>query len=437
MDEADFVAGLRRRIAVAGNVVDVGQCDVEREIAALQQQARRDPAAALRPAGHRRRMHQALAERGRGFVEVGHAGHFGEAELAVGGHHQFDRPLDARRDRLGRMEIARHQQHFEEGRDLVIAGLQPPAQFRGQRRIDVLAHEVAVQLRGQKLRRDRLVENDVDHLHAVEIAAPAEHLLGGVIVLRGIDVEGDALEIPAGEGARRLADVMLRVVADAHGEQLHDFAGEILVRGTLHVHAGIQEGQHGRVLRDADQQGAEVAQALILEQLKLVQHLAVVAHLVFIGGEVAVPEQRHLLLQRARRGEHAVCPPVGDAVGFELAGAQPVEKLVHHRLHATVATVLHADTDHLAPVAGGIGGGGPAGGERVQPLLEYAGMIEWRQVGRGRAFEIHQATHRLGGRQAGECVDVVRRAAEAGTFEQMRGARPVPVSRADRGQVAG
>ena len=42
------------------------------------------------------------------------------------------------------------------------------------------------------------------------------------------------------------------------------------------------------------------AQALALEQLDLAQHLAVVAHLVLVGGEVAMPEQRHLLLPLPR-----------------------------------------------------------------------------------------------------------------------------------------
>ena len=41
--------------------------------------------------------------------------------------------------------------------------------------------------------------------------------------------------------------------------------------------------------------------AFLLEQLELDEHLAIVADLVGAGGEVSVPEQRHLLLQAADR----------------------------------------------------------------------------------------------------------------------------------------
>ena len=159
----------------------------------------------------------------------------------------------------------------------------------------------------------------------------------------------------------------------------------------LHVHAGVEEGEHGRVLRDADHEIAEVAGAVAVEQVELQQHLAVVAHLLLAGGEVAVPEQRHLLFQRPVRVEHAVGPPVGGAVGLEPARAQPVEELVHHRLHAAIAAGLDLHAQRLALVPGEVGGGGPAGAGRVRaPGSHTPESFERLQLAVVDALVVHQ-----------------------------------------------
>ena len=113
-----------------------------------------------------------------------------------------------------------------------------------------------------KFGRDRLRQDDVDHLHAVKMAITAQKTLRAAIVLGRHIGKGQVFEVPAGEGSRGLSDVFLAVMAHPHGEKLHDLAGEILVRRALHVDPGIQKRQHGRVLRGADQQLAEVAGAL-------------------------------------------------------------------------------------------------------------------------------------------------------------------------------
>ena len=67
---------------------------------------------------------------------------------------------------------------------------------------------------------------------------------------------------------------------------------------------------------------------------------------------MAVPEQRHFFLQRPRAGQHAIGPPIGDAVGFEHAGAQPVEEFVDDGLQAAVAVGLHFDAERFALLLG-------------------------------------------------------------------------------------
>jgi hypothetical protein len=129
-------------------------------------------------------------------------------------------------------------------------------------------------------------------------------------VLVAIDTKAQILEIPAGERARGLTDIFLGIVAHAHGEQLHNLASEVLVRRALHVHAGVEESQHGRILTHTDHQIAEISRGFGLKQIELPQHLAIVTHLLFIGGEMAMPEQRHLLFQGAISGQHAIGPPI-------------------------------------------------------------------------------------------------------------------------------
>jgi hypothetical protein len=103
---------------------------------------------------------------------------------------------------------------------------------------------------------------------------------------------------------------VLAVVADAHGEELHHLAGEVLVRRALDVVLRVEEVEHRGILRDLDRELAQVAGGAALEQVDLLHHLAVVADLVLVRGEVAVPQERHLLLERVRGLHHPVRPPV-------------------------------------------------------------------------------------------------------------------------------
>ncbi len=247
-----------------------------------------------------------------------------------------------------------------------------------------------------------------------------------------VEEELGALEIPARERAGAFADVGLLIIADAHGEQFHDLAREVLVRRAFDVHAGVEIGQHGRVLRHADQQLAEIAEPLGLEQLQLLQHLAVIAHLVFAGGEVPMPEQRHLFFEWAVRRQHPVRPPVGDALRLELAGAQPVEEAVDHRLQAAVACRLHLDAQRLAFLLGELGRGGTARRERIETFIEHTRLVERRQMRIRDVLRLDQIADQRNGIARRQVQDALRRFAEPGAADQMRRARLVPVGLGDR-----
>ena len=89
-----------------------------------------------------------------------------------------------------------------------------------------------------------------------------------------------------------------RVVAHAHREQLEQLAAEVLVRVLLDVLAVVQIHEHRRVFQNPDEQVAKVSRRPRAEHLVLPEHHPVVAHLVFAGREVTVPEQRQLFLER-------------------------------------------------------------------------------------------------------------------------------------------
>ena len=309
--------------------------------------------------------------------------------------------------------------------------------LRLQRRRRILADEEAVDLGRDVLGRDRLLENDLEHVHPVEVPGAAQKRLGSVVVPRLVDDEVQVVEVPAGEGARRLADVAFRVVAHAHREQLHHLAGEVLVGGSLHVHPGIEVVEHPRILRDRDQQLAEVPGRVTLEHLDLEQHLPVVADLALGGGEVPVPEQRHLLFERPVGVEHPLRPPVADAAGLQRGRAQPVEETIGDRLHVAVDMLgLDAHAHALAVLERQVRGGRPARRERDQRLVPEARMLEGRQVVVDDVVVVHQGTDRLLGGHVGQPPDLLRRAGEAGSAEQMRGAVVAPVRRGNRSQIA-
>jgi hypothetical protein len=91
----------------------------------------------------------------------------------------------------------------------------------------------------------------------------------------------------------------------------------------------VQPENHGRIFRQVDQKLSVVAHALVAEQFDLLQELVIVIDFRITGREHMMPEQRHLLFQRALgvdQVEHPVDVPHGG-----LATGQQSGRLVAHQ----------------------------------------------------------------------------------------------------------
>ena len=142
-------------------------------------------------------------------------------------------------------------------------------------------------------------DEDIHDIVAVPVAGFAQEGLGVVVVL--VDVEGErpAAQVPARKGAGGGLDIVLGVVADAAGEQLHQLTGEVLVRVRLVVLVAVEVAHHLRVTRDGQGKGAEAAQGVLPEHLVLLVKL-LPGHSAVLGGKMSMPEQGHFLDEGAR-----------------------------------------------------------------------------------------------------------------------------------------
>ena len=134
--------------------------------------------------------------------------------------------------------------------------------------------------------------------------------------------------------------------------------------------------------------------------------------------------------------EHPLRPPVADATSLQPGRAQPVEEPVGDGLHVAVDELrLHPDAHALAARHGAFGRGGPAGRELQQRLVPEARVLERRQVVVRNVVVVDQGADRLRGRHRRQRPDLLGRAAEARTTQQVLGAVVAPVRRGDGGQV--
>ena len=169
---------------------------------------------------------------------------------------------------------------------------------------------------------------------------------------------------------------------------------------------------------------------------QLAEQLAIIANLGFVGrrnGRARTAPS----FPASGRGlvEHPVGPPIGHAVGFENAGAQPVEELVDDGLQAAVAGGLHLDAERFAFLLGQVGDGGAAGRKRFQAGIVNAGFVERRQVAGVGAFKANQAGDGLRGRHFRQRLDFLRGSAESGALQQVRREIVIPVCGADGRQI--
>src|SRR5262249_40895367 len=154
-----------------------------------------------------------------------------------------------------------------------------------------LADEIAVEFAAEELGARGLLQRDAYNIGGFPRAGLLqEGLVAGIVVLLA-ELALVAFHAPAGEGAGGFANVRLRVVADADGEQLQELAAEVLV-GLLLLAAGpVEPGQHRRIAEDPRQEIAKWPQCPLPKQLVLLEHLGNALYFAIAGGEVAVPEE--------------------------------------------------------------------------------------------------------------------------------------------------
>ena len=176
--------------------------------------------------------------------------------------------------------------------------------------------EVAPQLAHEERGVERVAHAEAAGVVPAEVPALAEDRLDAVVmpvrVVAEVDVAKALLPVvpPPGQGTGLLADVVLGVSASgAEGEELHQLTRVVLVRVPLGVVAAVQPDEHGRVLRQPDQQRLEGAEPVRAHEPVLVQHPLLRADPVVRGREPVVPDERHPLDQLLVRAHHAIEPP--------------------------------------------------------------------------------------------------------------------------------
>src|SRR5207249_5111712 len=185
------------------------------------QEARRHPTPSLRPPRHGWGRKQPLAKHAGCDVEIRNTRNLREAQFLESRERELNRALDLRPHRGRAVEIARKKDRFKQRRNLVAIIPQNCTELFLNFGSHLLANEKSIDLSCDKTRRDRLFQDDVDHIHPIEVARVSEKRLGIPVVLLFMNDELQIDVIPASESARRLAHILFRIVADAHLEQFH------------------------------------------------------------------------------------------------------------------------------------------------------------------------------------------------------------------------
>ncbi len=190
-----------------------------------------------------------------------------------------------------------------------------------------------------------------DVLPVVVARVPEDALDPGVVRLLAVVAARRAVRIPvhpeSGERPSGLADVALAVPV-AEREELHQLACVVLVRRLLVRVGQREEEEHGRVARHRLQQGRKAAERMAAQLFVLSQHQR---RVLVRGGEVVVPEERELLLERMPGADHPVEPPEHVVAPLVLR-AQMVTvqaRRAHARGGGGAAVQQPADRARLAP----------------------------------------------------------------------------------------
>ena len=199
-----------------------------------------------------------------------------------------------------------------------------------------------------------VVEDEVDDGFIVEFSSLAEDGFFAVVELLGVEFGVVAFDAPAGEGAGDFLDVLLGVVADAEGEEFHEFAGVVFVGFAFAVLFAVEPDEHGGVVADGEEEVAEVSQAEASEEVDLADDVHGVLVFAEAGGEGVVPEECDAFLEGARGFEEAEDPPLLGEFGF-VDGDEAVE-IVEEGVEGVVVGVV--GEEEVEDIGGGFAWGG-------------------------------------------------------------------------------
>ena len=217
----------------------------------------------------------------------------------------------------------------------------------------------------QKPGRILLLDDNVNDVPAVKVPGLSQELLFPVVMVARQKLKTPVEPAqrlprrlgpnrPPGKGPRRLLDVILRIMPNAHTEQLQQLPTPVFVDGAVVVAVVVQPVNHRRVLRQLHQQVGKSSQPLPAEHPDLRRQFRRVVHLRVPGGEKLMPEQRHLFLQRPTGVNHPI-----DPLRLRRHRRQRTLKvreiadefiLIHSRLRPRVQQLLHRSrVTHRSP----------------------------------------------------------------------------------------
>ena len=146
-----------------------------------------------------------------------------------------------------------------------------------------------------------MFENEPDEVVSRPGTGLTKDRLVGEVVLVVEEAKSAAglIQVVTGKCAGAFDDVLFGVaLVYAHREELHDLAGEVFIGFALEVLVVVQEADHGGIVNDAVEKGSKVASCVFPQELNLsMQGIAVIDDAV-LGGEVPVPEESQLFLER-------------------------------------------------------------------------------------------------------------------------------------------
>ena len=294
----------------------------------------------------------------------------------------------------GGVEFARGEQGLQHLGDVAVGGLERARHALDHRLGGIVAHEVGRQLQRDVMRGGRLAGENVQRLAHLVIARAADDMaeegLVAEVVPVGVELEQAVAAIQPhlvrtepgdvgiqghphpGQDARQLLHVGLGVAgAHAHGVQLHDLAGVVLVDAAGGVLVVVEITQHGRMAQGGLQQVAETPQGPGPDGAVLIvaDHGAHVAF-VHVHAEMVHPEPGHLLLELIGRIE----------VAQQRSGDRVLAEVVHRLL---VGRLGGGAGRGVLDLAGGLVLAVEAHGQGGQGLLGHRQGVDLG-LGRGR-----------------------------------------------------